>query len=242
MDERQPRSGQPPELRFQDGLIPAVVQDVETGQVLMLAYMNEESLRRTLAERRTWFWSRSRQALWPKGETSGNVQQVVSVTLDCDGDALLVKVRQQGTGACHEGDFSCFHYPVELPAPAPVPPSASSGEGSRERPGAEEDEPREAGGDPDGAEILAELWQVIGERKQHPAPESYTSRLFEQGVARIAQKVGEEAVETAIEAVRGNPGGVAYEAADLIYHLLVLLAASGISPRQVFAELRSRRR
>lgn len=256
-----------PALRFRDGLLPAIVQDVRTGQVLMLAYMNEESLRRTLAEGRTWFWSRTRRSLWMKGETSGNVQKVVSVTEDCDGDALLVQVEQQGTGACHEGDFSCFHYPlsefstlnrgagsvalspstaavaptepaaattsaVSTPTPAMTPassPATSLGPGAADAPFA-------------GAEILAELWQVIEERRRQPREGSYTSKLFAQGMERIAKKVGEEATEVVIEALKkDNRAAFVYENADLIYHLLVMLAAKGVTPAEVFAELSRRR-
>ncbi|MBE3577172.1 MAG: bifunctional phosphoribosyl-AMP cyclohydrolase/phosphoribosyl-ATP diphosphatase HisIE [Limnochordales bacterium] len=217
----QTADGKP--LCFQNGLIPAIVQDARTGQVLMLAYMNEEALQRTLTDRRTWFWSRSRQELWPKGETSGNFQEVISVTADCDGDALLVRVNQHGTGACHEGDFSCFHHP--LATFAEPPDAAETG-----------------GGDPwaDFA-VLQELWEVIRDRQRNPRPGSYTASLLQEGPARAAQKVGEEAVETVIEAVRQNREAFIYEAADLLYHLLVLLAATGVTPAELFAELRSRR-
>lgn len=226
----QTASGKP--LRFQDGLIPAIVQDARSGQVLMLAYMNEEALRRTLTDRRTWFWSRSRQELWPKGETSGNTQEVLSVTADCDGDALLVRVNQQGTGACHEGDFSCFHYPLavpgELSSPVPEKDSASA------PPAAHDDAWA-------GMAILEELWEVIRDRQRHPRPGSYTASLLQGGPARAAQKVGEEAVEAVIEAVRQNRDAFICEVADLVYHLLVLLVAMGVTPAELFAELRSRR-
>lgn len=214
-------------LRFQNGLIPAVVQDARSGQVLMLAYMNEEALRRTLTDRRTWFWSRSRQELWPKGETSGNIQEVVSVTADCDGDALLVQVNQKGTGACHEGDFSCFHNPLTTPGELPGDaPASDSGSGT----------------DPwAGFTVLQELWEVIQDRRRNPRPGSYTASLLAEGPARAAQKVGEEAVETVIEAVRQNRDAFIYEASDLLYHLLVLLAATGVTPAELFTELRSRR-
>ena len=207
------------ELDFQkmpDQLIPAIVQDAATGQVLMLGYFNQEAWQKTQAEGRVTFFSRSKQRLWTKGETSGNYLQVVSLHLDCDQDTVLVLARPAGP-TCHRGTTSCFEPLASgLPATAGLPLPAVS--------------------------FLAELDQLIEQRRQNPAqePGSYTVRLFEKGVARIAQKVGEEAVETVIEAMAGNKAGLAGEAADLLYHLLVLLRVSGSSLDEMLVVLRQR--
>jgi phosphoribosyl-ATP pyrophosphohydrolase/phosphoribosyl-AMP cyclohydrolase len=206
------------DLDFQkmpDQLIPAIVQDAATGQVLMLGYFNAEAWARTQAEGRVTFFSRSKQRLWTKGETSGNFLHVVSLHVDCDQDTVLVMARPDGP-TCHRGTTSCFESVAEqetmtlLPAPA--------------------------------VGLLAELDQLIERRRQYPAeePGSYTVRLFEKGLARIAQKVGEEAVETVIDAMAGNRVGVAGEAADLVYHLLVLLRATGSSLEEMLTVLRQR--
>jgi len=204
------------ELDFQkmpDQLIPAVVQDAATGQVLMLGYFNAEAWQRTQAEGRVTFFSRSKQRLWTKGETSGNFLQVVSLHVDCDQDTVLVLARPDGP-TCHRGTTSCFEA----------------------LPGAAADQPAPAVG------FLAELDQLIAHRQQQPheEPGSYTVRLFEKGLARIAQKVGEEAIETVIDAMAGNRAGLPGEAADLLYHLLVLLRASGSSLDELLAVLRQR--
>jgi phosphoribosyl-ATP pyrophosphohydrolase/phosphoribosyl-AMP cyclohydrolase len=206
------------DLDFQkmpDQLIPAIVQDAATGQVLMLGYFNAEAWARTQAEGRVTFFSRSKQRLWTKGETSGNFLHVVSLHVDCDQDTVLIMARPDGP-TCHRGTTSCFESLAEqetvtlLPAPA--------------------------------VGLLAELDQLIERRRQYPAeePGSYTVRLFEKGLARIAQKVGEEAVETVIDAMAGNRVGVAGEAADLVYHLLVLLRATGSSLEEMLTVLRQR--
>ncbi len=201
-----------------DQLIPAIVQDAATGQVLMLGYFNAEAWQRTQAEGRVTFYSRSKQRLWTKGETSGNYLQVVSLHLDCDQDTVLVLARPDGP-TCHRGTTSCF-------------------EGL---PGAEEAAPDATRPAP-AVSFLAELDRLIERRRQYPAeePGSYTVRLFEKGLARIAQKVGEEAVETVIDAMAGNKAGLPGEAADLVYHLLVLLRASGSSLEEMLAVLRQR--
>ncbi len=201
--------------KMPDQLVPAVVQDAATGQVLMLGYFNAEAWERTQAEGRVTFFSRSKQRLWTKGETSGHYLQVVSLHVDCDQDTVLVLARPAGP-TCHRGTTSCFEA-VEsgpLPAAPPVPAVA----------------------------LLAELDRLIAHRQQHPEaePGSYTVRLFEKGLARIAQKVGEEAVETVIDAMAGNRAGLPGEAADLLYHLLVLLRAAGSSLDEMLAVLRQR--
>jgi phosphoribosyl-ATP pyrophosphohydrolase/phosphoribosyl-AMP cyclohydrolase len=176
-----------PELRA------AIVQDASDGRVLMLAWMDDEALRRTRETGEAWFWSRSRQELWHKGETSGNTLAVEEIRDDCDGDAILLKVRPAGP-ACHTGSRSCF-------APA--------------------------------------LWRTVVERVRDRPAGSYTTSLAEAGIARAAQKLGEEAVEAAISAVAGD-GRLAEEAADLIYHLYVTLAIAGVDIADVEDELARR--
>jgi phosphoribosyl-AMP cyclohydrolase / phosphoribosyl-ATP pyrophosphohydrolase len=198
----------PSTLRFDDrGLIPVVVQDIGSGAVLMLAYADREAVERTLATRQVWFWSRSRQALWRKGETSGNTLEMVEMTTDCDGDSLLVRAVPAGP-ACHRGTRTCFE-----PNPARLE--------------------------------LGWLAAFLEARAAADPRESYTARLLAEGVDRIAQKVGEEGVETALAAVALDARGateartaaLAGEAADLLYHLLVLLQASGVDPGKIRDEL-----
>lgn len=202
-------------VRFNDrGLIPAIVQDDSTGDVLTLAYMNEEALRRTLAGPDVWFYSRSRKSLWHKGETSGNFLKVKSVIEDCDADAVLVRADPTGP-ACHKGSRSCFNEPVQ-----------QSGDATMDA----------------GPGIIDELYDVIKERKENPAEGSYTTSLFESGRERIAQKVIEEAGEWAIAGLGDDPQRAAEEIGDLLYHTLVLMAAAGIEPELVWKELRKRRK
>jgi phosphoribosyl-ATP pyrophosphohydrolase/phosphoribosyl-AMP cyclohydrolase len=194
-----------------DGLVPAVVQDAGDGRVLTLAYMNAESLGRTLERGETWFWSRSRGELWRKGATSGNTQRVREVLIDCDADAVLVRVDQTGV-ACHTGAPTCFFTRVH-------------------------GEPAEA------FAALADLERVIGERAEIADPESsYTAGLLAKGMDTVCKKVGEEATEVVLAAKGGEHDGVVHEAADLLYHLGVLLRASGVAVEEVAAELASRRR
>ena len=187
-----------------DGLLPAVVQDVVTRQVLVLAWMNREALAETLASGEVTFWSRSRRARWRKGETSGNRLVVDHVLADCDADALLVLARPTGP-ACHELTTSCFG--VET---AP------------------------------GVGFLSRLEAIIAERAKATPEESYTARLLADGVARIAQKVGEEGVETALAAVTRDDDGFTAEVADLVYHLLVLMRARAVTLDQLLEALRLR--
>lgn len=212
-----------------DGLLPAVVQDVRTGQVLMVAYMNEEALRRTLAEGRTVFWSRSRGEYWRKGDTSGHVQHVREVRADCDGDTLLVLVEQVGV-ACHTGSYSCFRYALPgAPAgaqPAPHFPNAPADAG---RPG-----------DAIGP-VLADLAAVLAHRRLHPDPDSYTARLFAKGLDASLKKVAEEAGEVLLAAKGGDIPGLIWEVADLWFHSMVVLEQLGVSLDDVAAELARRR-
>ena len=204
----------------QHGLVPAIVQE-ESGQVLMLAYMNEESLKKTVETGYTHFYSRSRKTLWKKGETSGNVQQVKALYYDCDGDALLIKVHQTGV-ACHTGTYSCFSgrrldENKNLPAVVEQPPE-------------------------DLSLVLYELYSVIKDRQRHPVEGSYTNYLFNMGHDKILKKVGEEAVETIIASKNNDRDQILYEMGDLWYHCLVLLAWHGIKPEELFGELMSRRK
>ena len=204
-----------------NGLVPAIVQE-ESGQVLMLAYMNEESLKKTFETGYTHFYSRSRQTLWKKGETSGNVQQVKALYYDCDGDALLVVVHQTGV-ACHTGTYSCF--------------SGRRLDENDKLPAVVEQQPPE-----NLSMILYELYSVIKDRQRHPVEGSYTNYLFGAGQDKILKKVGEEAVETIIASKNGVEENILYEMGDLWYHCLVLLAFHGIKPENLFAELMKRRK
>ncbi|MER2999479.1 bifunctional phosphoribosyl-AMP cyclohydrolase/phosphoribosyl-ATP diphosphatase HisIE [Pontibacter populi] len=190
------------------GLVPAVIQDNATGQVLMLGYMNQEAFEKTQHEGLVTFYSRSKNRLWTKGETSGNTLQVVTIAEDCDNDSLLIKVKPNGP-TCHTGATSCFGEEATAKRVKAI-------------------------------QFIAQLEEVIQERKLNPSEGSYTNFLFEKGINKIAQKVGEEAVETVIDAVAGKTETMKGEAADLLYHLLVLLAASGLELADVVAVLEER--
>ena len=186
------------------GLIPTIVQHCVTGEVLMLGYMNAEALAATRASGFVTFWSRSKQRLWKKGETSGNVLAVKSIQADCDGDTLLIQAESHGP-TCHLGTSSCFGEDAK-------PPLA----------------------------FLAELDALVAQRNAERPAGSYTTELFEAGIRRIAQKIGEEGVETALAAVAQDDAALKGEAADLVYHLLVLLRARGLSLADVAALLAQR--
>ena len=204
-------------IKFDDkGLVPAIVQDVRTGAVLMLAYMNAESLQKTVETGYTWFWSRSRQELWNKGATSGNLQKVVEIKYDCDGDALLVQAEQTGV-ACHTGAYSCFHNDLYHAPNLPVP---------------------EMDGIPG---IISELYRVIQWKKVNGGEKSYTKYLFTSGQDKILKKVGEESAETIIASKNNSKAEVLYEMSDLWYHCLVLLAYHNITPSELLNELGGRR-
>lgn len=210
-------------IKFDEkGLVPAVVQE-ENGQVLMLAYMNKESLQKTITTGYTWFYSRSRGKLWNKGEESGNKQQVKEISYDCDGDTLLVKVHQTGV-ACHTGTYTCFSgrklVEGEEKGVTVVQPEAQVSL----------------------ATVLNDLYAVIEDRQLNPVEGSYTNYLFEKGQDKILKKVGEEAVETVIASKNNNQKEVLYEMGDLWYHCLVLLAYHKLTPDQLLNELMSRRK
>lgn len=206
------------DIKFDDkGLVPAIVVDADTNQVLTLAYMNEESLRISLEKKLTCFWSRSRQELWLKGETSGNYQHIVSITADCDRDALVVKVKPDGP-ACHLGTWSCFDYPV-LEAEELAADEASS---------------------IDNAFSYEGLMELIRGRKTEGKEGSYTTYLFEKGLDKILKKVGEESTEVIIAAKAEDKKETIYEIADLAYHVMVLMVEAGISLEDITEELASR--
>lgn len=192
-----------------DGLVPAIVQDADTGAVLMLAYMNREALEQTLTRRRAVFYSRSKQRLWEKGETTGHTLDVVDVALDCDADTLLVTARPRGP-ACHNGTLTCFG-----------------------------DEPRSAA---TAIGFLARLEAVVARRATEKPDASYTAKLLARGINKVAQKVGEEGVETALAGVNEADDKLIAESADLLYHLLVLLRARGVPLAGVVRELERRHR
>lgn len=207
-----------------DGLIPVIVQEHKSGTVLMLAYMNSESLAKTLETGVTWFYSRSRKRLWQKGETSGNVQRVCEIYYDCDGDTLLAKVEQSGA-ACHEGTLSCF--------------SRKLGEAEKNiAPIVDVDQLYGQS----VSTILHELYQVIADRKLNPKEGSYTTYLFDKGQDKILKKVGEEAAETLIASKNQSKEELLYEMADLWYHCLVLLAYHDVGPSELLSELQKRRK
>lgn len=187
------------------GLVPAIIQDATTKNVLMLGFMNEEAYQKTIDTRHVTFWSRTRQTLWTKGETSGHFLNLVSMQIDCDNDTLLVKVNPVGP-TCHKGTDTCW------------------GEDNDKNP----------------LLFLGELQDFINKRKEEMPGGSYTTSLFTKGVNKIAQKVGEEALETVIEATNGTNDHLVYEASDLLYHLLVLLTEKGLRIEDVASELQQR--
>jgi len=212
------------DILFEKGeLIPAIVQDVESGKVLMMAYMNREALSRTLETGKTWFYSRSREKLWNKGEQSGHFQEVQGIYVDCDNDTLLIQVKQEGV-ACHTGFFSCFHRELkkeEISEPQnQLPPYSLSS-------------------------FLQELFEVIEERAMNPLPQSYTSRLLEEGREKILRKVAEETTEVILATLENedyNREHLQWEIADLLYHLLVLLQHEKMTYYRVMEELKKRRK
>jgi phosphoribosyl-AMP cyclohydrolase / phosphoribosyl-ATP pyrophosphohydrolase len=206
-------------LKFDaQGLIPAIVQDAGTGRVLTLAFMNREAVLLSLKERQTWFWSRSRQTMWHKGETSGNTQQILRVEADCDGDALLVTVLPQGP-ACHTGKESCFFDDV---FGAEFQPRFGSLNEDR------------------SIKTIERLVEVIKARKMEMPEGSYTTYLFSKGLDKILKKIGEESAETIIAAKNQSKSELTMESADLLYHLLVLFVNEGLEVENVLEELEKR--
>lgn len=203
------------QVRFgPDGLVPVVAQDRRSGDLLMLAWATREALQRTRETGQAHYWSRSRQALWRKGETSGHTQRVTDIRLDCDGDTVLYRVAQEGP-ACHTGTPTCF----------------ATGVGA--------DGGTVPGEDP-GGHLLSRLAWTIAQRASDRTPGSYTVALLDHGLAKIAQKVGEEAVEVVVAATAQDEERLASEAADLLFHLLVLLRARGVTLEDVLGALEAR--
>ena len=214
------------QLRFdKSGLIPAIVQDSESGQVLTLAYMNNESLRLTVETGLTHFYSRSRQRIWQKGEESGHIQRVQEIYFDCDEDALLIKAKQV-VAACHTGRRSCFYR--RLHPSSEVPEELTR----------QQFDPEAVYGG--SLAILQQIFEVIKDRMANPKADSYVSGLFTKGQDQILKNVGEEAAELIVASKNGNPEEIIYEAADLWFHALVLLGYHGIAPSEVARELRNR--
>ena len=192
------------DFKKMDGLVPAIIQDSKTLKVLMLGFMNEEALQKTKSTGKVTFWSRTRQCLWTKGETSGNYLNVVEILSDCDNDTLLIKADPTGP-VCHTGADTCWNETNDNPIM-----------------------------------FLSDLQRFIEKRHEEMPEGSYTTSLFQSGVNRMAQKVGEEAVESVIEAMAGNDSRLVYEASDMIYHLIVLLTSKGLSIEDVARELLER--
>ena len=193
-----------------NGLVPAVIQDASNDQVLMQGYMNEEALRLTLASGKTHFWSRTKGRLWLKGEESGHHSLVQNAVLDCDNDAILFKVQQIGP-VCHTGEQSCFYKPLKAEDKQEV-----------------------------DAKMLERLFEVIKERIRNPTQKSYVSRLTAKGEDAVLQKIGEEATEIILAAKEDNPKEITHEAADVLFHILVLFAQKGIPLTRIFEELERR--
>ena len=187
------------------GLVPAIIQDATTKNVLMLGFMNEQAYHKTIETGKVTFWSRTRNCLWTKGETSGNFLNLVSIQNDCDNDTLLVKVNPIGP-TCHKGTDTCWGEINEKPA----------------------------------ITFLSELQDFIEKRHQEMPEGSYTTKLFRDGINKMAQKVGEEALETVIEATNGTDEHLIYEASDMLYHLLVLLTSKGLRIEDLAEELHKR--
>ncbi len=201
-------------------IIPAIIQDYQTKEVLMLAYMNDESLKISVEKGYTWFWSRSKQRLWKKGETSGNTQRIKEIKYDCDNDSLLVQVEQKGS-ACHTGNRSCFYRILN-----------ELDEGI--------DFKKESHTEPDKSIIIEKLYETIQSRIASRKEDSYTFSLHKKGLDEILKKLGEEAIEVILASKHQKKKDIIYEIGDLLYHLIVFMAEHKIAPDEVFDELRSR--
>ena len=198
-----------------DGLIPCIAQDYRTGEVLMMAYMNEESYKKTLETGLMTYWTRSRQRLWTKGEESGHFQKMISLTIDCDKDTILAKVEQTGP-ACHTGNPTCFFTPLT---------SETDAAGS---------------GNKDIYKVLQDVYSVIADRKINPREGSYTNYLFDKGIDKILKKVGEESTEIVIAAKNPDQSEIKYEIADFLYHAMVLMVEKGVTWDEITDELARR--
>lgn len=207
-----------------DGLIPVIAQDYKTNEVLMMAYMNKEALNKTLETNKVHYFSRSRNRLWQKGESSGHYQYIKTINIDCDNDTLLIKV-EQVEGACHTGHYSCFYREI------------SKEDGVKETAEKVFDEKKVY----DNSKVLKEVYDVIVDRTVNPKEGSYTNYLFEKGLDKILKKVGEEASEVIIAAKNKDKGEIIYETSDLFYHLFVLMVERGVQLDDIYNELKKRR-
>jgi len=208
------------------GLIPAIIQDYKTNEVLMMAYMDKESLRRSIKSGTTWFWSRSRKKYWHKGETSGNSQIIKEIKYDCDNDTLLVKVKQIGN-ACHTGAWSCFFNDIDI--------SVDIDEKILDKLNYQENQLQKSS-------IFESLYSVIEKRLRQKPKDSYTYSLHKKGLNEILKKIGEEVIEVIISAKNETRDRTIYEISDLLYHLLVLMVEKKITIDDIEAELKLRRR
>ena len=206
-----------------DGLIPAIAQDAATGEVLMMAYMNEEAFVKTAETKKAHYFSRSRDKLWLKGEQSGHYQNVMEMYLDCDNDTILLKIEQVGGSACHTGERSCFFNRI-LEGNADIPDSLKASVKEE-----------------NGKFILQEVYDVICDRRINPKEGSYTNYLFDKGIDKMLKKVGEEAAEVIIASKNPENNEVRYEIADLFYHLFVVMVQRGVTLEEIYHELKGRR-
>lgn len=227
-------------IKTPPGLIPAIIQDFNSGEVLMLAYMSKESLQKSIETKTTWFWSRSRDKLWNKGETSGNIQLIKEIKFDCDADTLLIKVEQVGV-ACHTGEKSCFFNEIPLKIPESKKKIKSLKMQDLEKSGCS------GAAEPGFAvqsnlQILDELYQVINDRIINKSEGSYTYLLHKKGLDEILKKVGEESVEIILASKHQSRERIVSEISDLLYHLLVLMAEEKINLSDISKELKKRRK
>lgn len=212
------------ELKFDEkGLIPVITRDFRNGEVLMLAYMNREAVEKSLETGKVHYWSRSRNKLWQKGETSGHYQYIKSIKVDCDGDTLLITAEQKGS-ACHTGHYSCFYRELTEDGIKGIENNSDT-----------------TAFDGGKSAILQELYDVIVDRNANPKEGSYTNYLFEKGLDKILKKVGEESAEVIIAAKNKSKEEIRYEIADLVYHVFVLMVERGLVPDDIYEELKKRR-
>lgn len=208
------------ELKFDEkGLIPVIVQDVYSDKVLMMAYMNMEALNKSIQTKEAYYFSRSRQELWHKGETSGHYQYIKEMCIDCDGDSILIKVEQIGA-ACHTNNLSCFYRKLKEDGEFTAKETENAA----------------------GPKIFNELYKVVLERKINPKEGSYTNYLFDKGIDKILKKVGEENAEVIIAAKNSSKEELTYEISDLLYHLIVLMVEKELSLEEIYKELEGRRK
>jgi phosphoribosyl-ATP pyrophosphohydrolase len=229
------------QLKYDEkGLIPAITQDYKTDEILMMAYMNKESLEKTIETGKAHYYSRSRQKLWLKGETSGHFQNVKSISIDCDADTLLLKVEQIGV-ACHTGHRSCFFRKLEVDTDKTGNEEKQEFQLNIEKTEITQGTDLSNENHIAGPEVLKAVYNVIMDRVVHPKEGSYTNYLIEKGMDKILKKVGEETTEVVIAAKNGVPAEIKLEVADLLYHIMVMLVKQGMTLEDVYEELDKRR-